>query len=219
MKYDPQKHHRRSIRLKGYDYSQNGLYFITLVVKNRGCLFGQIDNGKMTLSNFGKIIKFHWLNIKKHFPFTNLVEFIIMPNHFHGIIQIDRKISPESDYRVGAMHSYGDDGKNDNNLDRGNKVRAMHSYGDDGKNDNNLDRNASPQQHPKGTKPGSLSAILQNFTSVTSRKINRIRKTPGQKLWQRNFYEHIIRDEKELQRIRDYIINNPYNWADDKLLK
>jgi len=70
--------------------------------------------------------------------------------------------------------------------------------------------------HPNGTKPGSLSAIIQNFQSVTIRKINQIRKTPGAKFWQRNYYDHIIRNEKELNKIREYIINNPLKWELDK---
>ena len=80
---------------------------------------------------------------------------------------------------------------------------------------NQKEKNASPL-HPIGTTPGSLSAIMQNFLSVTTRKINQIRKTPGAKLWQRNYYEHIIRNENELDRIREYILNNPLQWEYDK---
>ncbi len=156
MKYDPHKHHRHSIRLKGYDYSQLGWYFVTVVTQNREMLFGEIANHKMAYQT--------------------------MPNHFHGIIHIVRqKLS-------GAMHS-------DPNIRENNE---------------NDGRNASPRPH--GTIPGSLGAIMQNFLSVTTRKINRIRKTPGARLWQRNYWEHIIRNEQELNRIRHYVINNPKNW-------
>lgn len=139
MKYDPNKHHRRSIRLKGYDYSWPGAYFVTVCTHNRDCLFGKIV--------------------------------------------------------VGAKHS----GK-----DRMFGFRNRHG-------------NASPLPgRPHGTKSGSLSAIMQNYLSITVRKINQIRNTPGVKLWQRNYHDRIIRNERELNNIRDYIINNPLSWELDK---
>jgi putative transposase len=87
-KYNPNIHHRRTIRLKGYDYSQTGLYFITICTKNRGCLFGEIRNGKMVLNDAGDIANKCWYQITNHFPNTILHEHIIMPNHVHGIIEI-----------------------------------------------------------------------------------------------------------------------------------
>ena len=187
MKYDPEKHHRRSIRLKGYDYTQPGGYYVTIVTQNRECLFGDVADGKMVLNGIGEIIEYYWQKIPQHFNHTNLGVFQIMPNHLHGIIMI-------TDYAVGAMHS-----RNEN----------VHFK-------NNSIRNASPQQtRPHGTQPGSLAAIVQNFESVTTRKINHIRKTPGQKLWQRNYWEHIIRNENDLNRICEYIINNPLQWESD----
>ncbi|MGD9488191.1 MAG: transposase [Calditrichaceae bacterium] len=185
MNYDPQKHHRRSIRLKGFDYSQAGWYFVTICAQNREILFGDVIDGKMVLNTLGKIIEYHWKKMSIHFKNVNIDEFQIMPNHFHGIVNIIKS--------VGAMHS------NQNNINNG----------------NNPDMNASPQR-PHGTKPGSLGAIMQNFQSITSRKINKIRKTPGARLWQRNYYEHIIRNENELNRIRQYIIENPLKWQDNK---
>ncbi len=94
MKYNPEKHHRRSIRLKGYDYSQPGWYFVTVVTQNREMLFGDVVNNKMMLDLFGKIIDYHWRKLPRHFKNIVLDEYQIMPNHFHGIIHI-----------VGAMHS------------------------------------------------------------------------------------------------------------------
>ncbi|MGD9488190.1 MAG: transposase [Calditrichaceae bacterium] len=117
------------------------------------------------------------------------------------------------DMNVGAMHSDQNNINDDKNPDM--HVGAMHSNQNNINDDNNPDMNASPQR-PHGTKPGSLGAIMQNFQSITSRKINKIRKTPGARLWQRNYYEHIIRDENELNRIRQYIIENPLKWQDDK---
>ncbi len=206
MKYNPEKHHRRSIRLKGYDYSQPGWYFVTVVTQNREMLFGVVVNDKMVLDLFGKIIDYHWRKLPRHFKNIVLDEYQIMPNHFHGIIHI-----------VGAMHSDLNNQKNNENFN-GN-VGAMHSDLDNQKNNEKFNGNASPLSQPRrphGTVPGSLGAIMQNFQSVTTRKINRIRKTPGARLWQRNYWEHIIRNETELNRIRNYIINNPKNWDEDR---
>ena len=89
MKYNSHIHHRRSIRLKGYDYSQNGVYFVTICVQNRECLFGKIKNGEMILNNAGKMIEKYWHQIPEHYPNVILDVFVIMPNHVHGILIID----------------------------------------------------------------------------------------------------------------------------------
>ena len=183
MKYDPEKHHRRSIRLKGYDYSQSGGYFVTIVTQNRECLFGNVINRKMVLNTFGRIIEYHWQRLPQHFKHIKLDVFQIMPNHLHGIIFI-------VDIVVGAKHSNGDI----SNIQKKSFENALPLH---------------------GTKPGSLAAIMQNYQSVTTRKINHIRKISGQKLWQRNYWEHIIRNEIELNRIREYIVNNPLKWKLD----
>ena len=115
------------------------------------------------------------------------------------------------------MHSDGNNEKYGKNISG--SVGAMHSDGDNEKYDENISENASPlqpQPRPHGTVPGSLGAIMQNFQSVTTRKINRIRKTPEIRLWQRNYWDHIIRNENELNHIRNYIINNPKKWDDDR---
>lgn len=185
MNYDPQKHHRRSIRLKDYDYAQEGWYFVTIIVQNRECIFGQVNENKVKLNEIGRIVDYHWEHLSKHFSFIELDEYVTMPNHIHGIVHI---------------------------------VRAMHSEANDEKSGNKYDKNASPiRPWPNGTKPGSLSAIVQNYKAITSRKINRIRKTQGQRLWQRNFWEHIVRTERDLNRIREYIRKNPAKWDEDKL--
>ena len=88
MKYNPDIHHRRSIRLQGYDYSSPGAYFVTMCTHNRECLFGEIANGKMRLNELGKIASQCWLAIPDHFPHARLGAFVIMPNHVHGIIWI-----------------------------------------------------------------------------------------------------------------------------------
>jgi REP element-mobilizing transposase RayT len=206
LKYNPDKHHRKSTRLNGYDYSSAGAYFVTICVKNRECLLGEIQNGKMILNDFGNIIDYHWKNIPSHFQNVDLDQFIVMPNHLHGILWLVDD-DDMATYLAGAKHS-------------GQSISSKHD--DVARNASPLHRSNHPEHRPhyhpnrpKGTKPGSLSAIIQNFTSITTRKINRIRKTPGEKLWQRNFHDRIIRNEKELFNIRQYIIDNPLKWEID----
>jgi putative transposase len=180
MTYNPEKHHRRSIRLPGYDYSQPGYYFITLCVENRENLFGQVKDEQITLNETGKLIDHCWRMLPSHFSHIRLDVFQTMPNHLHGIVNI-----------VGAKHSFY--------VIQNIKEPAG---------------NASPLR-PNGTNPGSLGAIIQNFKSVTTRKINQIRKSSGIRLWQRNYYEHIIRNQDDYYRIRQYILENPSKWDRD----
>jgi len=175
MKYNPDKHHRRSIRLKGYDYSQPGAYYITVVTHGRECLFGEIVDGNMILNDAGKFARKCWVEIPKHFPHTDLDEFIIMPNHVHGIIVI-----VENDKNVGAIHV--------------------------------LPLRESPMQRRKMILP----KIIGRFKMNTAKHINKMRNSPGVRVWQRNYWEHVIRNENELNRIREYIINNPLQWEMDK---
>lgn len=182
MKYDTDRHNRKSIRLKGYDYSQNGGYFVTICTHNKQCLFGDIVNSKMELSEMGKIAEKCWNEIPDHFDNILLDYFVIMPNHIHSIINI-----------VGAKHL--------------GVTSTKYSH--------LSSPNASPLQ-PRGTDKGSLGAIIQNYKSVTTRKINKIFSRQGSLLWQRNYYEHVIRNDSDLNDIREYIINNPLKWALDK---
>ena len=185
MKYDPDKHHRKSIRLKDYDYSQSGAYFVTICTYSKEYLFGSIVDEKMDLSEIGENAGRCWNEIPNHFPNVLLDYFVVMPNHIHGIINM-----------VGAKHSH---------LASTNKASS-------------LPVNASPLQslQPCGTDKGSLSAIIQNFKSVTTRKINQMFGRRNVPLWQRNYYEHVIRNEDDLNEIRRYIINNPLKWALDR---
>jgi putative transposase len=195
MKYDPLKHHptgtlrsRRSIRLKGYDYSQSGAYFITVCTHNRECLFDDMVMRHVAES--------YWSSIPQHFSDVVLDEWIVMPNHLHSVIVIT------------------DDARRGEALPKV-ALNANVSYSSAIKlSDNASGGNASPLP-PRGVPSDSLGAIIGNFKSVTTRRINTIRKTQGTPVWQRNYYEHIIRNENELDRIRAYIINNPANWEND----
>jgi len=178
MSYDPNRHHRRSIRLRGYDYTRAGMYFVTICAKDRECLLGEVAGGEMRVNRQGEIVAAYWQAMPRHFSNLELDAFVIMPNHMHGIIMI-----------VGAKH--------------------LPQF-----------PNASPlrsSQPPHGTQPASLAAIVQNFKSVSARKINLARGTPGAPVWQRNYYEHIVRNQADLQRIREYVANNPLKWDLDQL--
>ena len=176
MKYDPAKHHRRSIRLKGYDYSQAGFYFVTICCHQRQRLFGKIVNGAIQLNKYGEIVEDEWLKSSIIRQEIELDEYVVMPNHFHGIVIINP---------VGV------------------NCRSP------------LPSSAIPT-HPS-MKPRSLSSIMAGFKSAVTKKINIIRHAPGTPVWQRNYYEHIIRNERALNNIRQYIINNPLSWHQDQL--
>ena len=174
---------RHSIRLPGYDYSQAGAYFVTICTYNRRPLFGEIHDGEMQLNALGRVASAQWLLLTNRFTNLELGEWIIMPNHVHGILVIS--------------------GRGEASLDR----LTVPS--------NKLVKDASPLR-PNGTIPGSVGAIIQNFKSVTSRKINAQSGKSKVIIWQRNYYEHVIRDEKDYQAIYDYILTNPQNWEKDE---
>jgi len=179
-RFDPQKH-RRSIRLKDYDYSSNGAYFVTMVTWRRDMLFGEIIDGNMRLNDFGAIADECWRDVPEHFPNVDLGAYVIMPNHVHGVVVI-----------------------NDMGDRRGTIYRAGATQPDKGKGAAMLRPNV---------KPGSLGAIIRSYKSAVSYRIHKELNATG--IWQRNYYEHIIRDEKDLQRITDYIEMNPLRWNDD----
>lgn len=180
MKYDPAKHHRRSIRLKGYDYSQAGFYFVTLCCYKRQCLFGEIIDGVMQLNQYGGIVAetYNWLSFR--YPYVHLDEWIIMPNHFHGIIVLTDKSCRGISRNAPT-------------------INTQHQL-----------INSEPKRKP-------LGRLIGAFKTVSTKNINLIRNAPGTLVWQRNYYEHIIRNEKSLNKIRQYIINNPSSWHHDQL--
>ncbi|MCK5119821.1 MAG: transposase [Candidatus Latescibacteria bacterium] len=180
MKFNREIHRHRSIRLKGYDYSQAGAYFVTVCIEDRECLFGDIVEGEMLANDAGRMVEMVWNQIPDHFPGVAIDGFQIMPNHIHGIVVI------VTDGRGTAYC-------------RGTACRAP---------------TASVEQFGKPVS-GSLSTIVRSFKSAVTKRINETRNAHDAKLWQRNYYEHIIRDENELNRIREYIVNNPMNWESD----
>ena len=187
MQYDPEKHHRRSIRLKGYDYSQAGYYFVTICCYQKQCLFGEIVDGVMRLNQYGEIVAetYQWLS--QRYPYLILEEWIIMPNHFHGIMVLTDKP------RRGGSRTAPTLNRNDVVL-----------------TDKNLPINPELKQK-------SLGRLIGVFKTISTKQINLIRNALGTPVWQRNYYEHIIRNEQSLNKIREYIINNPLSWQNDQL--
>jgi REP element-mobilizing transposase RayT len=173
---------RKSIRLKGYDYTLPGAYFVTLVAWQRQCRFGEIVGGKVHLSQEGRIIETAWQRLPAFFP-IRIDKWVIMPNHFHAIVWIIDSIHGRS---AGLVRP-----------ESGNSMGA----------------GASPL--PNGTLRWSLGAIIQNFKSTCTLKINRASGIRGAPAWQRNYYERIIRSPEELQKIAKYIEANPSNWNSD----
>ena len=220
-KYNPRIHHRRSIWLKGYDYSCPGLYFITICVQNRTCLFGHIENGKMILNHAGQLVENEWLKILQRFPNVRLHQYVVMPNHFHAILQIITN-SP-----VGAtlVVAHDDVDAHDkmiahNNVDT--PVRATLVVAHD-KSTQQTHNRATTRVAPTG-KNNTLGDMVGAFQSIVTveyiRGVKNLEWKPfNGKLWQRNYWEHIIRNDNSYQRISNYIQNNPFNWMDDKFYK
>ncbi len=199
MTYNPQIHHRKSIRLKGYDYSREGLYFITLCVQNRLQLFGKIKNGKTELNIFGKIAKEEWKKSTEIRKNISLGEFITMPNHFHGIIKINYSLSEKNHsgefksptQTIGAI------------------IRGF--KGATTKRIKILISQIKTSALPADT--GELQFAPNELEEIKA-LIEKI--DPNKSIWQRNYYERIIRDDTAYRNISNYIRNNPKKWEEDK---
>ncbi len=188
MSFNPNIHHRRSIRLKGYDYSRAGLYFITICCEDRICRFGNIVDGEMILNAYGQIAHEEWMRTPQLRPQIELDAFIVMPNHIHGILKIN-------EMGRGELNSP------DINL----------TVFETAVCDTTL---RSPSNN--------IGAIVRGYKSSVTKQINTMINVsndvsnPSIKLWQRNYHEHIIRDEKSYRNIANYIIHNPKKWDEDK---
>ena len=165
MPYDPDIHHRRSIRLAGYDYSQAGAYFVTICIQNHECLLGQATSGIVTLNAAGEMVQRVWLELPEHYGVAGDA-FVVMPNHVHWVVWL-------------------------------------------------------PDETPPGASPLTLHDIVHRFKSLTTARYRQgvLRDAwPAfnGRLWQRNYYEHIVRNDDDLARIRQYIAENPARWHEDR---
>ena len=176
------KYRIESTRISGWDYNDPGKYFITICTKHHQHWFGHIDGAKMHLSGIGKIADQFWRDIPRRFDHVRLDEYVIMPNHIHGIIVI---------------------------MVRGRSVACNGSTGQ--KNKNTCDRvKSSHRMSAMSPKPGSLPTVIRSFKSAVTRQV-RLETNPKFQ-WQSRYYDHIVRNHSDLERIRRYIRNNPNNW-------
>jgi REP element-mobilizing transposase RayT len=191
MRGDPERRHRRSIRLKGYDYARAGAYFVTVCTYGGECLFGDVAGDEMRFNEYGEIARQAWDGLLHHYSGVETDAFVVMPNHVHGIIVI----TDETPIMVGAgcPRPYG-----------GTKPATGAGTA----------KGAETAPLPVVKRP-TLGRILAYLKYQSTKRINEIRGTPGTPVWQRNYYEHIIRDEASLNRIRQYIVDNPARWASD----
>ena len=188
-------HSRRSIRLRGFDYSRRGVCFVTVCVQMGDHMFGDVVEGKVRLNAAGQAATQCWLEIPTHFPRVRLDAFIVMPNHLHGIV---------------AIHDDGATLRGDGDTIG---VGAQHAAPLRLTRHKSVGRHASRGPAPAGPRPGSLGAIVRSFKSATTKCVNDIRQTPGGSVWQRNYYDRIIRNDHELYRARRYIVSNPDRWT------
>ncbi len=188
--FDPKIHHRHSIRLKGYDYSQAGAYFVTIVTQGRVLLFGEVVNGEMRPNRYGGIVQTTWFDLPRHYPHVELGAFVIMPNHVHGIVILS-------------------------DTGRGGSIPENQSIVD-GVTTGKSFLSEETETRPYGKRHG-LPEIVRAFKSFSARRINLLRRIEGVPVWQRNYYEHIIRNQQDFELTWRYIESNPAQWdADDE---
>ncbi|MFC3811332.1 hypothetical protein [Lacihabitans lacunae] len=290
MKYNPEIHNRRSIRLKGYDYSKAGLYFITICVQDHKMMFGEVIEGEMVLNDPGNMLETEWKKLKTRFPNIKLHEFIVMPNHFHGILeivsateminqtvgstlvvdqinqidhndQIDRKEQVNknekgNNYYYGQPQGIAPTYRTDKNTKN---QRINPTYNTDKNTENqgnnptyNTDKNTENQGNnptyntDKNTENQEINPTCRTKKNTENQRINPTIKTVGdiiaafksittveyirgvkksgwkpfnRRVWQRNYYEIIMRTEQSYINISNYIVNNPRNWKEDKFNK
>lgn len=185
MGYNPDIHHRRTIRLRGFDYASAGAYFVTLCVQGRECLFGEVEDGAMMLNDAGRMVEVAWRHLPQRFPHIALDTCVVMPNHMHGIVMINDT--------VGA--GLGPPGLSSPNLCPADVLPS--------------------KEKGAASRAPTLGDIVCAFKSISTVEVNRMLSRSGVPLWQRNYFERIIRDDRELARAREYIATNPLKWELD----
>jgi putative transposase len=201
MVYNPEIHHRRSIRVKGYDYSRDGAYFVTICAQDKKCLFGNIAGGKMELNGAGEMVRDYWIDLNNRFPNIETDLFVVMPNHFHGILSVGAGlVSARPEFPIME------------NKARGNTIIR------------NTNARADMKPAPTNANAKTLGDIICAFKSLTTNEyIGNVKSgkfPPFEKsIWQRNYWEYIIRDDDDLDRIRKYIADNPLDWELDELYR
>lgn len=191
MAYNPDIHHRHSIRLRGYDYSLSGAYFVTVCAHDRECLFGAIVDSEMRLSEAGQVVRSVWEELPKRFPSIKLDTAVVMPNHFHGIVVLTDTpvVGAGSPRPISGFPGTEDEAGNNGVEKQGGETPPLRA---------------------------TLGQIVGYFKYQSTKKINQVRGLAGHPLWQRNYYEHVIRNEDDLAAVRQYIADNPMKWEQDR---
>ena len=227
-------HHRRSLRLREYDYSQAGAYFVTICTWDRECRFGDVVDGVMRLNDAGEIVRDEWSRTADIRKEVTSGEFVVMPNHIHGIIFIADVVRPgecmSMEYIFEPVGAHGvrpvavrPDQVRPDEVVTGSANESMRrtlaGYPPSGRNavSGRTTSGRTPCAPTMNRTPKSLGALIAGYKSAVTKRINIIRDNPGGSVWQRNYYEHVIRDEADYQRIAEYIENNPARWAEDSL--
>ncbi len=224
MSYDPDKHHRRSIRLQGYDYSQSGAYFVTICCQGRESRFGENVTGEMRLNEVGLMVKGVWKEIPAYYAGVAVDDFVVMPNHIHGIILLTNRQSDA----VGVGPRADPDAHVEPGRPQGvaptkmaNQQSTTVGVGPRADPDAHVEP-GRPSGQPQGVAPTKMALwdVVHRFKSLTTARYRAgVQQCgwppfPG-RLWQRNYYERIIRHDEELNQIRQYIIENPARWSED----
>ncbi|HEY8746352.1 MAG TPA: transposase [Tepidisphaeraceae bacterium] len=216
MAYNPKIHRRRSIRLDGYDYSARGAYFVTLCVQDRRCVFGKVSDGQMHLNEQGQLIDRIWREIPQHYPGVSVDRWVIMPNHLHGVVWIGaRPRADQSEVETG--------------LGNARVAEIGRTRGQGGAAPTEMQFDPTPSQsgastdgsgRTRGSAPTGLSNIVQRFKSFTTKLYGdgvRSANWPpfDGRLWQRDYFEHVVRDNESLDLIHHYVATNPERWSRD----
>ena len=196
MPYDPKIHHPGSRRLSVYDYSWMGSYFVTVCVHQRKCLFGSVTpDGCMLLNSFGRIVAEEWENAVAAFPDMRSVLYVVMPNHFHGIITFLENVHEQP----ASLHPAKRGAIRESPLRPGNTLSP-------------LPTTISTRNERRNM---GLAKLMGRFKMCSSKRINLLRGASGERVWQRNYYDHIIRSEIEMANMAEYIETNPARWGQD----
>jgi len=234
MAYDPKVHRRRSLRLKGYDYTQVGAYFVTIVTQGRLCLFGEIVGKEMRLNEAGEMVCGFWEVLPQRFPAIEMDMFVVMPNHLHGIVVIkpNRTTTTVDHTELTNVGAGLVPARNTNREHRATTRVAPNQNPDRGvENTPTVPNRATTRVAPTGIMDGgvdspiadrfALGDVIGAYKSLTTveytRRVKQVKWAPFHKrLWQRNYYEHVVRHDESLRQLQQYILDNPDQWAFDK---
>ena len=231
-RFEPLADDRRSIRLRGFDYALDGAYFVTVCVAGRKRILGRIRNGTAILSEAGHLVVTAWERLPLHYPRVRLDAFVVMPNHVHGIVVLDGVVGTGRSGASGGRRETGEVGAGRSGASGSRREAGQVGAGRSGASDGRPETGQvgaglrpapTVARAPIPTSGGvpdprrhALPEIVRAFKAFSARAINLRRGTPGTPVWQRNYYERILRDERALAAVRRYIRENPAKWGDDR---